>query len=89
MATRSPSPASEGIADVLQAQGDLVGALTSSRDSLAILKTLVAKDPGNAEWQRDVSVSDNDVGDLLQAQGDPGRRACQLSRQPGDSTTAI
>ena len=36
---------------MLRAQGDLVAALTSYRDSLAIFKTLVAKDPGNTDWR--------------------------------------
>ena len=39
------------------AQGDLAGALKSYRDSLAITDRLAKSDPGNAGWQRDLSVS--------------------------------
>ena len=39
------------------AQGDLAGALQAYQDSLAIPETLAARDPGNAGWQRDLSVS--------------------------------
>jgi hypothetical protein len=42
---------------VLVAQGDLTGALKSYRDSLAIAERLAQSDPGNAGWQRDLSVS--------------------------------
>ena len=36
----------------MEAQGDLAGALTSYRDSLAIFDRLAKSDPGNAGWQR-------------------------------------
>ncbi len=52
------------------AQGDLAGALKSYRDSLAIGDRLAKSDPGNADWQRDLSVSYNKVGDVQVAQGD-------------------
>jgi tetratricopeptide (TPR) repeat protein len=41
------------------AQGDLAGALKSYRDGLAIAERLAQSDPGNAGWQRDLSVSYN------------------------------
>jgi tetratricopeptide (TPR) repeat protein len=44
-------------ADVLQAQGDLSGALAAYRDSLQIARQLATADPSNAEWQRDLSLS--------------------------------
>jgi tetratricopeptide (TPR) repeat protein len=37
---------------------------------LAIRKVLEEKDPGNTEWQRDLALSQNGVGDVLRAQGD-------------------
>ena len=40
-----------------QAQGDLKAALKSFSDSLAIGERLAQSDPGNADWQRDLSVS--------------------------------
>ena len=42
----------------------------SYRDSLAIADRLAKSDPGNAGWQRDLSVSYDKVGDVLVAQGD-------------------
>ncbi len=60
----------EKVGDVQVAQGDLAGALTSYRDSLAIRDRLAKSDPGNAGWQRDLSVSYNKVGDVQVAQGD-------------------
>ena len=58
------------IGDVQQAQGDLAAALTSYQASLAIAERLAKADPGNAGWQRDLSVSHNNIGDVQQAQGD-------------------
>ena len=55
---------------MLVAQGDLAGALKSYHDSLAIADRLAKSDPGNAGWQRDLSVSYNKVGDVQVAQGD-------------------
>ena len=60
----------EKIGDVLVAQGDLAGALKSYRDSLAIRDRLAKSDPGNAGWQRDLSVSYSKIGDVQVAQGD-------------------
>ncbi len=52
------------------AQGALADALKANRDSLAIAERLAKADPGNAGWQRDLSVSYNRVGDVVVAQGD-------------------
>jgi hypothetical protein len=41
----------------------------SFRDGLAIRDRLAKSDPGNAGWQRDLSVSYNKIGDVLVAQG--------------------
>jgi serine/threonine protein kinase len=61
------------IGDVLRAQGDLPEALEAYRASLAIAEQLAKTDPGNAGWQRDLSVSHEKVGDVLRAQSDlPG-----------------
>ena len=54
---------------MLVAQGNLPEALKSFRDALAIADRLAKADPGNAGWQRDLSVSYNKVGDVLVAQG--------------------
>jgi tetratricopeptide (TPR) repeat protein len=50
------------LAHVQMAQGDLPGALKSYSDGLAIAERLAKSDPGNTEWQRDLSVSYNFVG---------------------------
>ncbi len=54
---------------MLVAQGNLPEALKAYRDSLAIGERLAKADPGNAGWQRDLSVSYDKVGDVLVAQG--------------------
>jgi tetratricopeptide (TPR) repeat protein len=51
-------------------QGDLAGALGSYRKAQGIAETLAARDPGNSDWQRDLSVSYNKVGDVQVQQGD-------------------
>jgi tetratricopeptide (TPR) repeat protein len=57
------------LGEVLVAQGKLAEALQSFRDSLAIRERLAQADPGDARWQRDLSVSYNKVGEVLVAQG--------------------
>jgi hypothetical protein len=42
---------------VLRSQGDLSGALSAYRQSLAIAEQLAGSDPSNAGWQRDLWVS--------------------------------
>ncbi len=55
------------------ATGDVKGALDAARQAVTIMEALSASDPGNAGWRRDLSVSYNKVGDVLNAQGDlPG-----------------
>jgi tetratricopeptide (TPR) repeat protein len=58
-----------GIGDVRVARGNLPEALKAYRDGLAIADRLAQADPGNAGWQRDLSVSNNKIGDVLVAQG--------------------
>ena len=53
-----------------RAQGDLAAALTRYQASLAISERLAQADPGNAGWQRDLSVSHDKIGDVQRAQGD-------------------
>ncbi len=56
--------------DVRAARGDRDGALKAYEDGLDIRKRLAARDPNNAEWQRDLSVSTNKIGDIRAARGD-------------------
>ena len=50
---------------MLVAQGNLLEALKTFRDGLSIRDRLAKADPGNAGWQRDLSVSYNEVGGVL------------------------
>ncbi len=52
-----------------QAQGDLSAALTSYQASLAIRERLAKADPGNAGWQRDLSVSYAKLAVVLRKRG--------------------
>ena len=58
------------IGDVRLAAGDRARALSAYEDGLSIRRRLIAADPGNAQWQRDLSVSLNKVGDVRRAAGD-------------------
>ena len=61
---------------MLVAQGEGGAALAAYRAGLAIAERLAAADPGNAGWQRDLSVSHERIGDVLVAQGElRGRRS--------------
>jgi len=54
---------------VLVAQNKLTPALKDYRTGLSISERLAEADPGNADWQRELSVSHNKIGDALRAQG--------------------
>ncbi len=69
-----------GIGDVLVAQGNLPEALKSFRDGLAIADRLSKSDPGNAGWQRDLSVSYAKLADAFKKSGDQ-RKALDALRQ--------
>jgi tetratricopeptide (TPR) repeat protein len=58
------------VGDVRLAAGDRTEALTAYEESLAIRRKLAAADPGNAGWQRDLSVSLERVGDVRLAAGE-------------------
>jgi tetratricopeptide (TPR) repeat protein len=59
-----------GLGGIWRKRGDLKAALKSYSDSLAIAKRVARSDPGNPNWQREVSVSYNKVGEVQVAQGD-------------------
>ena len=63
------------VGDVMAAQGDLPEALKSFRDGLAISERLARADPSNAGWQRDLSVSYDRIGDVLEGAGQAARGA--------------
>jgi tetratricopeptide (TPR) repeat protein len=58
-----------GLGDIQVARGDLTTALETFRDASNLADRLAKADPGNAGWQRDLSVSYERVGDVLVAQG--------------------
>jgi hypothetical protein len=47
---------------VLRDEGDRAGALAAYRKALAIDEALAVKDPGNTQWQRDLSISHDRIG---------------------------
>jgi tetratricopeptide (TPR) repeat protein len=53
----------------LQERAALADVLPLYERGLAIAERLAKADPGNALWQRDLSVSHNKIGDVLRAQG--------------------
>ena len=52
------------------ARGNLPEALKSFRDELAIIGRLAKADPGNAGWQRDLSVSYSKLAGAFRKAGD-------------------
>ena len=70
VAARSLPSVYNKIGDVLVAQGELPQAEQAFRAGMDIAKRLAEQDPGNAQWQRDLSVSHERIGDVLVAQGE-------------------
>ena len=62
------------IGDIRGARGDLGAAMAEYKNAAAIAGRRARADPGDAGWQRDLSVSYIKVGDVL------GRRAICLRR---------
>ena len=58
-----------GLGDVQVQHGDLTAARSTYDQAAATADRLAKADPGNAGWQRDLSVSYDRVGDVLVAQG--------------------
>jgi tetratricopeptide (TPR) repeat protein len=56
-----------GLGDILLARGSLPDALKSYRDDLAIADRLATADPGNAQWQYDLGISNERIGSALMA----------------------
>jgi tetratricopeptide (TPR) repeat protein len=61
------------VGNVQMAQGDLAGALKSYEANLAIAKRLAKSDPGNAGWQRDLSVSFRNFASVHRQSGDKAK----------------
>ena len=58
------------LGDLMITVGRTADAMAEYRAGHVILERLAAADPGNAAWQRDLSVSHNKIGDVLVGQGD-------------------
>ena len=56
--------------DVALLRDDLGVARAEYSAAIAIAERLAESDPGNSQWQRDLSVSHNKLGDLARAEGD-------------------
>ncbi len=78
IAPRRPAPRIEKqrhwayflLGDVEAALGDRKAALDHYKRGQALVQGLIKRDPNNAEWQRDLSVSYDRVGDISAARGD-------------------
>jgi tetratricopeptide (TPR) repeat protein len=57
------------IGDHQLSRGSTIAAEASYRRAVAVAERLAQADPGNAGWQRDLSVSHNKFGDVLSARG--------------------
>ena len=57
------------IGDILKAQGDVVQALKSYQDGLAVADRVAKADPKNAEWQQNIMLIHIKVGEVFMAQG--------------------
>ncbi|SFO21916.1 SHNi-TPR [Nitrosospira briensis] len=66
---RAQAVARHHLGNVQVAQGNLPAALGSYQASLAIRQHLAKIDPGNAGWQRDLSISHDSMGDVQVTQG--------------------
>jgi tetratricopeptide (TPR) repeat protein len=75
-AERRRAAARVSLGEVLYASGDAAAALAEQRAALASRKQLVARDPDNVEWRRELAASHDHVGDALALLG---RRAEALA----------
>ena len=60
----------EKLGVALTGKGDLQGAKTACTGALAVRQQLTKLDPGNSQWQRDLSLGYFNLGIVLKGQGD-------------------
>src|SRR6266481_3625122 len=77
-----------GSATLWSAEGNLPEALKSYQAGLAIRERLALADAGNSDWQRDLAVSNDRIGDALVRRGKFARGAEILSGGTCDCRTA-
>ena len=82
LATRPRPSATTKLGDLAVAAGDLTAARDAYTAALTIAQRLADADPGNAGWQRDLSVSHDKLGDLAVAAGDLTAARDRLHRDP-------
>jgi tetratricopeptide (TPR) repeat protein len=58
-----------GLGDIAVARGDLNAAIATYGEARASMERLAGSEAGNADWQRDLSVSNNKIGDVLVSRG--------------------
>jgi tetratricopeptide (TPR) repeat protein len=66
---RSQAVALREISLTLLDQGDTKGAFDAANHARQIMQDLLAAEPGNADWQYDLGISNERIGDVLMAQG--------------------
>lgn len=62
----------EGIADVLFLQGDTAGAIEANKNALAVGEALIAEDPLNADYRRELVLNYQKGGDIRKNSDKPG-----------------
>jgi len=58
------------LSDILLLQNDVAGARDAARRAEPLIRELIAADPQNADWQRDLSTYHQQMGDVLAAEND-------------------
>jgi tetratricopeptide (TPR) repeat protein len=76
------------LGDIKQKRGDLQGALRSYQDGLAIAERLAKADPGNAQWQYDLGISNERIGGQYDL-GISNERIGDVQMAQGDLAAAL
>jgi len=69
------------VGDALQARGDANSALEAYTKALQITRALVAADPANRQWQRDLAICHNRRGKVLDEAGEDPEAVLQAYRE--------
>ncbi|MDQ0314948.1 tetratricopeptide repeat protein [Amorphus orientalis] len=85
-----PNHLADEVTKTLRRSGDLTGAGSIWEGLLDRYRGLAAADPANTEWQRDLSVSRNKIGDVARARGrlDDAATAYEEGRQIAERLAA-
>ena len=87
---RSESVALNELSEAFVAQGDVARALAAAERSRAIMLELVASNPDNTKWQRDLSISHDRLGEVLLLAGrrQDGQIVKRLFSRTGEDISA-